>query len=74
MKYKKYNLKVNLKDLNSGQKRVFEYVYLAKYYKSRPKLLKELVEGLENIKNSNAEYCNIRYRITLSKCIGTCEL
>ena len=74
MKYKKYNLKVHLQDPNTGEENVLEYVYLAKYYKSRPKLLKELTDGLENIKNSNAEYCNISYHITLSKCIGSVTL
>ena len=74
MKYKKYNLKVHLQDPNTGEEDVLEYAYLAKYYKSRPKILKEITEGLENIKNSNPKYDCLKYQITLSKCIESVTL
>lgn len=74
MKYRKYEVNLYVSDPETERKHREYFIYVAKSYKSRARILKDLKKSIHNMMNNDEDLKKLHWSVELGKCKGHCEL
>ena len=74
MKYRKYEVSLNVLDPETERKHQENFIYVVKSYKNRAQILKDLKKSIHSMMNNDEDLKKLHWSVELGKCKGTCEL